>query len=370
MRFDTLYIYMRACALALLFVACDGSDSLDDAAPESGHIDMPISITIPANDALTRAPGDPGLSTSLMLPLHVYLYLIYNQSLDNTGTDIVEPHNYLLNRESWVKETYSGSLKAEDDEVWRYTGNLSISIPETRSNGRVYAAVSYSPVTVSNTDPATEEEVKNLTFDVSTTDLQQHLGDLYSTPYNYLGTGTQYYGTIENFGSKVPRVDLMLYHVAAKADVIWNVAADVQPDNRVTQVAVTGLKQLSCYLFRPMDNEWTTDDDATHYDSYVNTDPGTQWLGRHAFYVIPWQYPSGHANGEGKMDLNVRFRTNDQHTAEYGYTVTYRNDLAAQKAQHPDMQVFVPWLRGQVNFTTDIPTTGSPGTTIDVLPQP
>ena len=366
MRFDTLYIYMRACALALLFVACDGSDSLDDAAPESGRIDMPISITIPANEALTRAPGDPGLSTSLALPQHVYLYLIYNQSLDNTGTDIVEPHHYLLTPENWVKETYSGSLKAEDDEVWRYTGNLSISIPETRSNGRVYAAVSYSPITVSNDAPDTEEAVKDLTFDVSTTDLQQHLGDLYSTPYNYLGTGTQYYGIIENFASKVPRVDLMLYHVAAKADVIWNVAADVQPANRVTQVAVTGLKQLSCYLFRPTENLWTTADDATHYDSYIDTDPGTQWLGRHAFYVIPWQYPAGHANGEGKMDLNVRFRTNNQHTAEYGYTVTYRNDLAAQKTQHPDMQVFVPWLRGQVNFTTDIPTTGSPGTTINV----
>lgn len=359
MRFDTLYIYIRACALALLLVACDGSDSLDDDAPESGRIDMPISITIPANEALTRAPGDPGLSTSLALPQHVYLYLIYNRSLDNTGTDIVEPHHYQLTPENWVKETYSGSLKAEDDEVWRYTGNLSISIPETRSNGRVYAAVSYSPIwTVIPDAPATEEEVKNLTFDVSTTELQQHLGDLYSTPYNYLGTGTQYYGIIENFASKVPRVDLMLYHVAAKADVIWNVDDDVQPDNRVTQVAVTGLKQLSCYLFRPTENEWTATDDATHYDSYLNTDPGTQWLGRHAFYVIPWQYPAGHANGEGKMDLNVRFRTNNQHTDEYGYTVTYRNNLAAQKTQHPDMQVFVPWLRGQVNFTTDIPATG------------
>ena len=359
MRSDTL-LYIRALA------ACVSGDPIDAPEPQPQRIDMPISITIPASDALTRAPGDPGLSTSLMLPRLVYLYLIYNLSTDGTGTDIVEKYNYVLTPEKWVKETYSGSLRAEDDEVWRYTGNLSISIPETRYNGRVYAAVSYAPLTVSNDSPTTEQEVKDLTFDVSTTELQQHLGDLYSTPYNYLGTGTKYYGTIANFASKVPSVDLMLYHVAAKVDVIWNVADGVQPGNRITQVAATGLKQRACYLFRPTENEWTTDDDGTHYDSYFATDPGTQWLGRHPFYVIPWQYPAGHVNGEGKMDVSVRFRTNNQHTAGYGYTVTYRNDLAAQKALHPDMLIFVPWLRGQVNFTTDIPTAGSPGMTIDV----
>lgn len=360
MRCDTFF-YIRACAMSLLLTACVSGDPLDTPQPEPQRVDMPISITIPANDALTRAPGDPGLSTGLMLPKHVYLYLIYNLSLDGSGPDYVEPHSYLLTPENWVKETYSGSLKAENDEVWRYTGNLSISIPDTRSNGRVYAAASYAPLTVSNDSPATEQEVKDLTFDVSTPDLQQHLGDLYSTPYNYLGTRTQYYGTIANFSSKVPSVDLMLYHVAAKVDVIWNVAADVQSDNRITQVAAIGLKQLSCYLFRPTENLWTADDDATHYDSPFATDPGTQWLGRHPFYVIPWQYPAGHEGGEGKMDVSVRFRKNNHHTAEYGYTVTYRNDLATQKVQHTDMQVFVPWLRGQVNFSTDIPDTGTYG---------
>lgn len=360
MRFDTLLYYVCACALLLLLAGCEGGNSLDPYVDGPARIEMPISITIPANEALTRAPGDPGLSTSLKLPQHVCLYFIYNQSTDGTGPDVVEQHSYTLTPEDWVKETYSGSLKAEGDEVWRYTGNLTISIPETRSNGRVYAAVSYAPLTIYGA-ATTEEEVQNLRFDVSTAELQQHLGDLYSTPYNYLGTGTQYYGTIANFSSKVPSANLMLYHVAAKVDVIWNVEPDVQPDNRITQVAATGLKQLGCYLFRPTENLWTTDDDATNYDSYLNTDPGTQWLGRHAFYAIAWQYPDGHANGEGKMDVNVRFRTNNHHSEGEGYTVTYRNDLASQKASHPDMQVFVPWLRGQVRFTTDIPTTGTYG---------
>ncbi len=331
-------------SLVLVLTGCRSDEEEGPAMME-----MPISIVIPATDNLqTRAPGDPGLSTTLAKPTDAYVFLIYNQSNNNIGTDRVLYQHYTLIPSKWVKEIYAGDLATTGNEVYRYTGDLTISIPEIRSNGRVYAAVSTAALDI-NTGVTTEEQVMGLTFNV-TSGLQDCLCDLYSTPYNYHGTGSTYYGIVQNFTSKVPSVDLLLYHVASKIDIIWNVDESFQANNAIKEVAALKLKKNACYLFKPTENKWTSTDESDNYNLTETTDVGNQWYGRTSFYAIPYEYPTGNTN-EGKFDINLRFKTE---TATTGYNLTFRKDIAAEKTTHSDMNIFVPWIRGEVEFSKDI----------------
>jgi hypothetical protein len=153
-------------------------------------------------------------------------------------------------------------------------------------SARVYAAVSSTPLTL-QVDRTSEETIKNATFTLTDENIQS-LQDIYSTPYNLMETVNnvkQYYGTIKDINSAVPHVDLILYHVAAKVDLLWNVADDVQSDIRLTEMTVNG---LSCtgYLFRPNENGVPAHD-AT-YTRAIPINIGNQWDGRAYFYAIPY----------------------------------------------------------------------------------
>ena len=123
---------------------------------------MPINIAIPVNDAsladrtgakVTRAEGDPGTYEHFVLPTHLYIYLVVT-SMDGTKTTVLTPEGmdvaggYRLKPENWVKVTTSDYQK---DSVYTYTGKIGIIIPEDRSAGVVYAAMSSVPITVSYT---------------------------------------------------------------------------------------------------------------------------------------------------------------------------------------------------------------------------
>lgn len=258
--------------MAAAFVtSCSDEDSLASRGLET--VEMPISISIPAEGfvnptdvgigneepastlAVTRALGDPGTYEQFHLPRYIYLFLC-NESTNGTESVIYQkieiPDNELTS--SWEK-TVSGT-----DSIYTYKGNVSINLPLNRSNGKIYAAASYKPLHTTNASSSmsedkssnhlsfncampnkfggsntrvyinesktytgtygTEDAVKNIIFSNNT--LRNYMQDVYSTPYNKMENGV-YYGTITDYASNVPNINIVLYHVATKVDVQWSI---------------------------------------------------------------------------------------------------------------------------------------------------
>src|SRR3712207_6744432 len=105
-------------------------------------------------------------------------------------------------------------------------------------------------------EPQTEEAVKNVTFNfkADASGSYDFLKDIYTSPYNYK-IGGKYYGEVTDYATDCPSVDMVLYHVAARLDLDWNVAPAIQPNVRLSGISVSDLKKENCYLFRPMEND-------------------------------------------------------------------------------------------------------------------
>lgn len=263
--------------------SCSDDDSLASRGLET--VEMPISISIPAEGFVnptdvgigeegatpaladtraTRAPGDPGTYEQFHLPRYIYLFLC-NESTNGTKSVIYQkieiPSDELTS--AWEK-TISGN-----DSIYTYKGNVSINLPLNRIKGKIYAAASYKPLHTSNvTSPdmkestnsnhlsfncdrpskfgdsnypreyinesktytdatyGTEDAVKNIIF--SNITLRNYMQDVYSTPYNKTDAKGVYYGTITDYASNVPNINIVLYHVATKVDVQWSIDEDYQ----------------------------------------------------------------------------------------------------------------------------------------------
>lgn len=269
--------------MAAAFVtSCSDDDSLASRGLET--VEMPISISIPAEGFVspkdvgigeeaatpaladtraTRAPGDPGTYEQFHLPRYIYLFLC-NESTNGTESVIYQkieiPSDALTS--AWEK-TVSGT-----DSIYTYKGNVSINLPLNRSKGKIYAAASYMPLHTKNASSSMAEDtksnhlsfncvrpskfgnskypreyinesktytdatygkedaVKNIIF--SNITLRDNMQDVYSTPYNKKDANGDYYGTITDYASNVPNINIVLYHVATKVDVQWSIDEDYQ----------------------------------------------------------------------------------------------------------------------------------------------
>ena len=269
-----------AIVLAAAFVtSCSDDDSLASRGLET--VEMPISISIPAEGFVnptdvgigdeaatpalvaTRALGDPGTYEQFHLPQYIYLFLC-NKSTNGTESVIYQkieiPSDELTS--AWEKTVWG------NDSIYTYRGNVSINLPLNRSKGKIYAAASYKPLHTNNASSSmaedtksnhlsfncerpskfgdskypreyinesktytddtygTENAVKNIIF--SNITLRNNMQDVYSTPYNKKNSNGDYYGTITDYASNVPNINIVLYHVATKVDVQWSIDEDYQ----------------------------------------------------------------------------------------------------------------------------------------------
>lgn len=260
---------------AAVVTSCSDDDSLASRGLET--VEMPISISIPAegfvnptdvgigNDepastlAVTRALGDPGTYEQFHLPRYIYLFLC-NESTNGTESVIYQkieiPANELTS--SWEKTVWG------NDSIYTYKGNVSINLPLNRSKGKIYAAASYMPLHTTNVSSSedknsnhlsfncampnkfdnsnqreyinesktytgtygTEKAVKDIIF--SNITLRNYMQDVYSTPYNKTDDNGDYYGTITDYASNVPNINIVLYHVATKVDLQWTIDEQFQ----------------------------------------------------------------------------------------------------------------------------------------------
>ena len=324
--------------------------SSTDPSVEDGHVvRMPIVLAIPANNAelttgstgakATRAEGDPGTYEKFELPTHLYIYLL-NTSIDGNETNVLKPegmddkNGYTLKADKWEKRTTTDNNK---DSIYIYTDQIRIIIPEDRKTGVVYAAMSSVPITVSvdMDDPAT---VADATFTLGSDAAgkeSEALKNLYSSPYN-LKKDKQYYGTVSDYNSNSPYINMVLYHVASKLDVQWNVDASVQDKVKLSQITLTGLSRGG-KLFKPLENMASSSSTSTTYSETFTINEGSQWYGRQATYVIPVKQSDG--------------------TYQFPMTLTnsvdnsVKNPTATATPPTTANTVFVPWIYGTVKVT-------------------
>lgn len=248
-----------AIVLAAAFVtSCSDDDSLASRGLET--VEMPISISIPAEGfvnptdvgigneepastfAVTRALGDPGEAETFALPKFLYIYLVSTSSSNSTQVIFKKQE---VKPEDWKLSTSGGNTNdhfLRKDGLYVYQGHLSINLPLNRKEGRVYVVASnldlddsgtdkkYNLVTnVSSWSSYTDVE-NNVTF-TNQADLRNNMQNLYSSPYNLKNKDDKdkkYYGTIKDYASNVPHIDMVLYHVATKIDLQWTIDEQFQ----------------------------------------------------------------------------------------------------------------------------------------------
>lgn len=338
----------RYCSLfivAFILASCSSSDD----EPIKKMQEMPIVISLPAEQFVnpndfeasagedtdarsfsfneTRAnnlPGDPGTYEKFSLPTHLYIFLC----VDESSTQKVFTYSHLkVSTSDWKKTTYGS------DSIYQYNGSIPFDIPAERKAIKVYAAAWNSELTLKNgsitisssSDINSEDEIKSVTFDIDSKDFD-NLQNLYSSPSNYEVDG-KYYGTMNDPESAQPNIDLMLYHVASKLDLMWNVDEDKQNIAKVGEVSAIKMKTQDCLLFKPTENIYSETNDTG--SSTYTTDIGTQWLGRKSFYVIPYK------NGS---DYQVSFSMKSTSSTASGAT----RDVTIT----PISSIFTPWIRG------------------------
>ena len=323
--------------LLALVVSCS-SDSTADG--DGRMVSMPIVLAIPASNAsltaeeahakTTRAEGDPGTYEKFELPKYLYIYLI-NTPINGTETKVLTPegmdpqNGYTLKADKWTKTTTQDNNK---DSIYTYTDQIRIIIPENRKTGVVYAAMSTVPITVKYTGTDVDDATFTLGKEAKDNE-SEALKNLYSSPYN-LTKDNQYYGIVNDYNSNSPYINMVLYHVASKLDLQWNVDASVQSSVKLSSITLTGLSSGG-YLFKPLENTTAL----STYSETFSLDDGSQWYGRRATYVIPVKSTDG--NYQFPMTLTNGAKTpNTTTTAKATVTPSAIN------------KVYVPWMLGTV----------------------
>ena len=238
----------------------------------------------------------------------------------------MNPQNgYDLKADKWTKTTTQDNNK---DSIYTYTDQIRIIIPENRKTGVVYAAMSTVPITVSGVDnPGTVADATFTLGKEAKDNESEALKNLYSSPYN-LKKNNQYYGIVNDYNSNSPYINMVLYHVASKLDLQWNVDASVQSSVKLSSITLTGLSGGG-KLFKPLENTTSS----STYDETFTLDAGSQWYGRKATYVIPVKSTDG--NYQFPMTI-----TNSVSGSAKNPTATATPSSAST--------VFVPWIYGTV----------------------
>ena len=330
--------------------------SCNEDVEQQAQLDM--TLCLPANEIVHRAGGprrvigDPGEAEQFELPKYAYVFVMKNEG-PGTEWEIWKSEKLELNIAQWVKKRYNGSWDTRHDSIFSYRERIVFPLHKDRPMGRVYAICSNMDLTFDNNSLSSlsdMEDVLDLKFNTAPDSIQQHLQNIYSTPYNYAPTG-EYYCSFDCSTGFSYHVDLLLYHVAAKVDIKWNVVDSVRinkddPDAavRLTYMEARRLFNGYAYCFKPMKNELGSLPGAgygyTIADIVTPTDEGLWWEGRSYFYTIPY-YVDGDAY---HFPLQMRMGTNGATKANAGYELTLKQMIDTTA-------VFVPWLRGDFKLT-------------------
>ena len=319
----------------LLFVACDSSH--DEEWDEYARV-LPINIQIKTTEVLQpRALGDPGVKEEFPLPNVAYIYVLCNSSANGTGASLLQVINGADNKGKVDLNLNEWEQDDKDPSVYHYGGALNIDLWHLAQSAKVYVAVADREIPGVQL-PQNPDHIVSLTYDpslLSNAERHEFMKNLYSTPYNkpVSADDATYYGTVKDLHTNTPSVNVMLYHVAARLDLKWNVDEERRKDFALGRLSVSDLP-TSCYLFKPTEN--TDPGEGNGYSDIVVSkfDATTAWSGRKVVYVP---------------------QVNDR-ASGFPVTLSYTNaadeDALGTKKQTFQFQsdVFTTWFNVEANF--------------------
>ena len=341
----------------LLLAACNSNDDVQKTTED--NLTVMLCLSIPVEDEQdTRAPGDPGYDSQLTIPTIAYIYFVNQDEevvtlfYEDNGVKEEVPRKVTLADffDAPSYESYTGSLSTTGDKVWRFPMKQVI-LPAGTTSGKFYVVASKQPLKQGGTNleavtVSTETDVLALTFDLYDEDMKADLPNIYSTPYNYnVGEPATYYSTIQENVAEV-----LLYHVATRVDIKWNVTNakydNFQSTRKVSTMDVQNLKAENCFIFKPMNNAFLG---SNSYSISLKTsdEVGRQWYGRASFYTIPYK------------DGNYFPLSLEVNNGAATHTTTVSLNMTGADA------VFVPWMRvnltydEETDFTQDMMTLGN-----------
>ena len=345
--------YIVLLLLALVMAGCKVNE------PEQ-KLCLPLSICLPANEvqsarhapAARRAIGDPGETESFLFPRHLYI-IVMKQDEDTKAWTVWDTINCTLTDADWKPTRYVGLLPTDGDSIYQYTEQINLLLSSSdHFKGRVYAIASSEKLSFNKTlNTITDlNDLLSLTFNTSTPAIQSSLQHIYSSPYNLTQDG-DYYGSFNSIYQRVPHVNLLLYHVAAKVDIKWSVdeekrinKTDPSQAIRLTYMKAKNLFNGYAYCFKPMENT-QPGKLASGYSREIITaeSEGLWWEGRYYFYTIPYTV----TGNPGYFPLQMEMSTN-------GSSAKYRPTL---NMQMNTSSPFVPWMRAMFNISNKLTDT-------------
>ena len=339
--------------LLTFLVLLPGCDKVSEREPET-PVQFNLYLPIQGKAGMPRrVMGDPGTTEELAFPNYVYLFIVKESDDDYVMWKRME---LTLEDENWEHTTYNGLHSERGDNIYKYNIPIKYLLNRETPKGRVYAVCSSIPLTFNQTlsSISTLDELLDLKFNTSSDLVQKNLQNIYSTPYNYtLSDGSTYYCSFDCSSGNSFTVDLLLYHIAAKVDLKWNVEETVRINRedpsmavRLTSLNVRNLFNGNAYCFRPMENTVTGIPDTGYNITNIvqPTDEGLWWEGRYYFYTIPYTV-------EGQADyfpLQLTMRTNGSEGTGYRLTIKQPVDIT---------DPFVPWIRGNLLLTQPLANT-------------
>ena len=332
--------------IVVLFLLVAGLVSCRQDEP-ARSVAMELTLCLPAQEVAYHAParrliGDPGTSETLDLPKYAYIFVTREEG---GGEAIWQKREITMDAGNWEKIRYNGQFATEGDYIYRYNRREVFLLSNYTPKGKIYVICSNKKLTLfpSFASISTVDQVLNLQFYTAPDTIQENLQNIYSTPYNYIKDG-DYYCTYDCSAGNVYTLDLLLYHVAAKVDIKWNVEENKRISGegvRLTYMEARNLYNGNAYCFKPMRNvsgsALTTGESIAIIDN--SGDEGRWWEGRYYFYTIPYTIT---VEGKQYYPLQMTLKTNGSTETGYQPTLNLQVDTTA---------VFVPWLRANVKIS-------------------
>jgi len=359
----TYYIIGVVIGLILLFTGCEEP-------VETTYLTIPIQFSLPSSSVEpmyaperafadscldeefpSRIYGDPGTYLEFVRPTHATVFMVYFRDETLEPRVLISVLDTTLNPSRWqLTHSIAG------DSIYTYADQFNFALigdtKEHIDSAHVYMVVSNTSLTLKNGDntittspkaywPTTEAEVQSVKFTVDN-DMQSNIQHVYSSPAK-LKSGVHYYGHLDNFSANVPRIDLLLYHVASKVDIMWNVPIDKHSELCVTKVKAKNLFEGDAYLFKPTETphtKFTNSDGYTPTADLAGNAAGTWWSGRNYFYTMAYQATDLSNKFPIQLEIEVK-----------GLTPSYDPRVFNITLQKGSLGVFTPWMRGQFTIS-------------------
>lgn len=255
------------------------------------------------NTQSRSSTGDPGYDKDIFTPDHIYYIYCHDGKVikPTTATDAqAVTHisgalwNTTNNNGIYISE-YKGTGKDDAVITLQKEAHRQGEAAHAECNYHLYVVASQTELTLPELTAGTSEKtvVQTLTYDLPSSGVQTFMRDLYSTPWQETG----FVGDIKD-----PMQDVILYHVAAKVDLLWNSTTAIK------SISANNVKNTGLYIFKPTENTGGILSSDGYSETISLTENVDMWKnGRYVLYLPQFTSDCSYKIGLNDTKEDVKF---------------------------------------------------------------